>query len=107
MWAAEVGSGVKLAGATVDFVDSGVDTAPIIIQGGVRVLDSDGPDELAARILTVEHKILPQAVSWLSQGRLEVSGRKVTLKEQAAPWPSPNLIWPPLESEGGKILKFS
>jgi phosphoribosylglycinamide formyltransferase-1 len=107
VWATEVESGVKLAGATVHFVDRGVDTGPIIIQGAVPVLDSDDSDQLAARILTIEHKILPQAVRWLAQGRLEVSGRKVTLKEFAVPQNTEALIWPTLDPESGKILKFS
>jgi phosphoribosylglycinamide formyltransferase-1 len=107
VWAAEVESGIKLAGATVHFVDSGVDTGPIIIQGAVPVLDTDEPDDLAARILHIEHRILPQAVRWLAQGRLEVSGRKVTLKDQVVPRPLEALVWPPLEPETGKILKFS
>lgn len=107
VWAAEVGSGIKLAGATVHFVDGGVDTGPIIIQGAVPVLDTDDPDELARRILVIEHKILPQAVRWLAQGRLEVSGRKVILKGQAVPRQLEALVWPPLEPEAGKILKFS
>jgi phosphoribosylglycinamide formyltransferase-1 len=107
VWPAEVESGIKLAGATVHFVDKGVDTGPIIIQGAVPVLDSDDPDELAARILKIEHRILPQAVRWLAQERLAVSGRKVTLKDQALPRSLEALIWPPLESETGKILKFT
>ncbi|MDR3135339.1 MAG: phosphoribosylglycinamide formyltransferase [Deltaproteobacteria bacterium] len=107
VWAAQVESGVKLAGATVHFVDQGVDTGPIIIQAAVPVLDADDPDELASRILSLEHKILPQAVRWMAQGRLEISGRKVTLKDQSAPNGLDSLVWPPLEPELGKVLKFS
>jgi phosphoribosylglycinamide formyltransferase-1 len=106
VWAAEIEAGIKLAGATVHFVDQGVDSGPIIIQGAVPVLDGDDPDELAGRILNVEHRILPQAVRWLAQGRLEVSGRKVILKDtQSASLPEP-LIWPAPDPEPGRVYKF-
>jgi phosphoribosylglycinamide formyltransferase-1 len=100
VWQTEVDYGVKLAGATVHFVDLGVDSGPIIIQGAVPVLDSDGPDELANRILEVEHKIFPQAVAWLTAGRVEFVGRKVVIKD-SSPLDSKieqRLIWPPLEN---------
>src|SRR5262245_14439373 len=47
--------GVKVAGATVHFVDEGVDTGPIVLQSAVPVLDEDTEDTLAARILVEEH----------------------------------------------------
>ena len=95
VWSKEVDYGVKLAGATVHFVDEGVDTGPVIIQAAVPVLDDDGPDELAARILKVEHRILPQAVRWLADGRVEVEGRRVRIKGvQDGPR---ELFWPPLD----------
>jgi phosphoribosylglycinamide formyltransferase-1 len=53
------------SGATVHFVDEGVDTGDIIIQESVPVLDTDTPDTLAARVLEVEHKILPMAIKQL------------------------------------------
>jgi phosphoribosylglycinamide formyltransferase-1 len=98
VWPKEIDHGVKLAGATVHFVDEGIDSGPIIIQGAVPVLDSDGPDELSARILTVEHRILPQAVKWFSEGRIELQGRKVTLKGlEPEKLRLGALVWPPLE----------
>ncbi|MDR2142730.1 MAG: phosphoribosylglycinamide formyltransferase [Deltaproteobacteria bacterium] len=98
VWPQEVASGIKLAGATVHFVEQGVDSGPIIIQGAVPVLDDDGPDELAERILRVEHQILPQALAWLASGRLSIENGRVRLEktdslESAA---AQTLIWPPL-----------
>ncbi|MDR1109111.1 MAG: phosphoribosylglycinamide formyltransferase [Deltaproteobacteria bacterium] len=107
VWADEIRYGVRLSGATVHFVDEGVDTGPIIVQGAVPVLEGDGPDELAGRIRAVEHLILPQAVRWLAEGRLEVSGREVRLAGQGPAGRPGALIWPPLDHEGGKVLKFS
>ncbi len=106
VWGTQLDYGVKLAGATVHFVDNGCDTGPIIIQGAVPVLDDDSPASLSARILTVEHKILPQAVRWLAERRLTINGHRVTLTQgsgqnaSAASFSAPpqSLIWPPLNS---------
>ena len=72
--------GVKFSGCTVHFADEGVDTGPVIIQAVVPVLDADTADTLAARILKEEHRIYPQAIQLYAEGRIQVSGRKVTLK---------------------------
>ena len=72
--------GVKFSGCTVHFADEGVDTGPVIIQAVVPVLDADTADTLAARILKEEHRIYPQAIQFYAEGRIQVSGRKVTLK---------------------------
>jgi phosphoribosylglycinamide formyltransferase 1 len=55
-------SGDELSGATVHFVDENYDRGPILIQRTVPVLNDDTPELLAARVLEVEHKILPIAV---------------------------------------------
>ncbi len=58
-WAA----GRKVAGATVHFVDQGVDTGPVLLQGSLEVRGDEGPEGLAQRILDeVEHVIYPRAV---------------------------------------------
>ena len=72
--------GVKVAGATVHFVDEGVDTGPIIIQRAVPVHEDDTPDTLAERILKVEHQIYPIAIQLFAEGRLEIQGRRVIIK---------------------------
>ncbi len=54
--------GCRIHGATVHFVRSEMDAGPIIMQGAVPVLDGDSEATLAARVLTVEHKIYPQAL---------------------------------------------
>lgn len=73
--------GVKITGATVHFVDEGMDTGPIIAQEAVIVEEGDTPDTLQKRVLEVEHRLLPQAVKDLCRGRLRVEGRKVWLNE--------------------------
>lgn len=74
--------GVKFSGCTVHFVDEGVDTGPIIIQAAVPVLDDDTEESLSARILKEEHRIYPEAIRLLAEGRLVVEGRRVKLLPQ-------------------------
>lgn len=76
-----VSYGVKLSGATVHFVDENADTGPIIIQEPVAVDFEDTADSLQKKILKTEHKILPLAVKYFCERRLEVVGRKVKIKE--------------------------
>ena len=58
---AVIAGGETESGATVHFVDEGVDTGKILIQEKVPVLPDDTPDTLSARVLEVEHRILPLA----------------------------------------------
>jgi len=71
-------AGVKISGATVHFVIPETDAGPIIAQGEVPVLAGDTPDTLAARVLTVEHRIYPLALKLVVQGRVQmVDGRSI------------------------------
>lgn len=72
--------GVKYSGCTVHFVDEGVDSGPIIMQAVVPVLDDDTVESLAERILQEEHRIYPEVVKLMAQGRVEIQGRKVFIK---------------------------
>ncbi len=69
--------GVKWSGATVHFVDIGVDSGPIILQAVVPVLDDDTPGTLTARILKEEHRIYPEALQLIAAGKIRISGRRV------------------------------
>ena len=72
--------GVKVAGATVHFVDEGVDTGPIVLQSAVPVLEGDTEASLEARILVEEHRLYPEAIRLYAEGRLEVAGRRVSIR---------------------------
>jgi len=89
--------GVRFSGATVHFVDSGVDNGPIIIQAVVPVYTDDSEERLKDRILRLEHKIYPKAISLFAQGRLSKIGRKVFIKDLVED-DSQCLINPPLEA---------
>jgi len=73
--------GVRFSGCTVHFVAAEVDMGPIILQAVVPVLQDDIEDTLAARILVEEHKIYPEAVKLYFDGRIEVRGRRVFIRE--------------------------
>ena len=73
--------GVKVSGCTIHFVDEGMDSGPIILQDIVPVLDDDTEDTLAARVLVKEHILYPKAIELYINGRLEMDGRHVKLKQ--------------------------
>ncbi len=79
--AAVVEAGVKLTGATVHFVDETADTGPIIMQEAVPVHSGDTPEAVAARVLELEHVMLPKAVALMAEGRLVVEDGKVNILE--------------------------
>ena len=69
--------GAKISGATTHFVDEQVDHGGVILQDSVPVLEGDTPETLAARVLTVEHRILPESVRLYCAGKLRVDGSHV------------------------------
>jgi phosphoribosylglycinamide formyltransferase-1 len=71
--------GARVAGCTVHLVTAGVDAGPIVAQGACPVQPGDTADTLAARILRLEHTLLPQVVGWAAQGRLRVEAGRVVL----------------------------
>ena len=75
--------GVRVAGATVHFVDEGVDTGPIVLQSAVIVHPEDTEETLSARILVEEHRIYPEAIRLFADGRHRVEGRRVRIEERA------------------------
>lgn len=88
-WAQALAYGVKLAGCTVHLVDAGTDSGPILVQRAVPVLDDDTPESLHARIQEQEHQAYPEALRWIAEDRLVLTGRRVTLRPPQAPAPPP------------------
>ena len=74
--------GVRIHGCSVHYVTADVDIGPIIAQGAVPVLPDDDEATLAARVLAVEHRLLPAAVAWHCAGRLTIEGQRVRLKDE-------------------------
>ncbi len=65
-------AGAKQHGATVHFVVPEMDSGPIIAQEAVPVLPDDTEASLAARVLAVEHRIYPQALRMVAEGRVRI-----------------------------------
>jgi phosphoribosylglycinamide formyltransferase-1 len=74
--------GVRVAGCTVHFVDEELDHGPIVVQKAIPVLDGDDEHSLAARILEQEHQAYSEAINLVLEGRFEVVGRKLKLKQR-------------------------
>lgn len=71
--------GVKVSGATVHLVDSGVDTGPILAQEAVVVEPGDDADSLHERIKVVERRLLVDVLARLAREGCTVNGRKVSI----------------------------
>lgn len=73
--------GVKVTGATVHFVNEGMDEGPIIAQKAVEVLDGDTPEVLQRRVMEqAEWILLPKAIDDFANGRIMVADNKVVRK---------------------------
>ena len=70
-------AGCRVAGCTIHFVTPELDCGPIISQGVVPIFDNDTADDIAARVLKVEHQLFPQAVADFAAGRLKIEGNRV------------------------------
>ncbi len=69
--------GAKVSGATVHIVDEGYDQGPIVLQQAIEVAEDETPESLAAKILTIEHQLYPEAVRLFAENQITVEGRKV------------------------------
>ena len=65
--------GVKFSGCTVHFVDSGVDSGPIILQTAVPVYDNDDEKSLSKRILEQEHYLYPKAINMIKENQIKIN----------------------------------
>lgn len=68
--------GVKVTGATVHFVSSEVDGGPIILQEACNIDDLDNAKDIQARVLEIEHRILPKAVALFCDGKIIVENER-------------------------------
>ena len=74
--------GVKITGATVHFVDEGMDTGPIIMQKTVKVHEDDTPETLQKRVMEeAEWVILPWCINLIAAGSVKVENGKVIVTE--------------------------
>jgi formyltetrahydrofolate-dependent phosphoribosylglycinamide formyltransferase len=73
-------SGVKVSGATVHLVNNEYDLGPIVLQRSVSIEDLNKPEDIAARVLKIEHQIYPEAVKLLVENKLIVNRKRVRIK---------------------------
>ena len=79
---AVIASGKLVSGATVHVVDEDYDTGPIVAQKPVPVHPDDSPEDLAARILSVEHQLYTSVVKAFAEGRVEINDNRVTIHSE-------------------------
>jgi phosphoribosylglycinamide formyltransferase-1 len=72
--------GVKVSGATVHLVDEELDHGPILLQRAVPVLEGDDEETLSVRILEEEHRLYPEAIELLLDGRVRIEGRRARIE---------------------------
>ena len=75
-------AGVKWSGATVHFVSDVVDGGAILLQDVVPVSEEDGPEEIARKVLELEHRILPAAVRACLEDRVIWQGERAFIREE-------------------------
>jgi phosphoribosylglycinamide formyltransferase-1 len=90
-----VEAGVRWTGATVHFVDAGMDTGPIVLQAPLAVRGEDTAGSLAERLLPVEHRLYVEAIRLFLSGAVHRDGRRVAIRPGAAS------EWVALDAERG------
>lgn len=80
---AALARGVKVTGATVHFVNEGMDEGPIIMQKTVKVCDGDTPESLQKRVMEeAEWVLLPWCINLIAEGQIRVENGRVTIVEE-------------------------
>lgn len=76
-------AGVRVTGATVHYVDAGMDTGPIVLQAPLRVRAEDTEGSLSERLLLLEHRLYVEAIRLFAHGAVRREGRRVTIEPGA------------------------
>ena len=84
-WKQALEYGVRVTGCTVHYLDSGVDSGPIIAQQAVVAREDDTPESLLERIHAAEHKLYPACIGAIARGEISVKGRQVRWKGPTPP----------------------
>ena len=75
----------RIAGCTTHLVTTELDSGPILAQAVVPILADDTADTLAARVLKQEHRIYPQTLRLLAEGRIRIVDGRAVIDDQAPP----------------------
>ena len=79
VYARAIEAGCKISGCTVHFVRAAMDEGPIVAQEAVPILEGDTPETLAARILEAEHRIYPEALRLVAEGRVRIVDERTVI----------------------------
>lgn len=77
-------AGVRVTGATIHFVDAGMDTGPILLQAALPVEADDTEESLSTRLLALEHRLYVDAIRLVAAGSVHREGRRVTIEPAAS-----------------------
>ena len=72
-------SSAKVSGATVHFVDEKFDNGMIIAQESVDIIGLESPEQIAAKVLDVEHRLLPSVIKKIVLGKIHIEGSQVVV----------------------------
>lgn len=78
-------SGVRVTGATIHFVDAGMDTGPILLQAPLYVRSEDTEESLSERLLPLEHRLYAEAIRLYASGAVRREGRRIIIQPGAVP----------------------
>ncbi len=78
-------AGVRVTGVTVHFVDSGIDTGPILLQAPLEILPGDTEQTLSERLLPLEHRLYVEAIRMIQSGAVHREGGTVRIDPGPAP----------------------
>ena len=73
-------SSAKVSGATVHMVDKTYDTGKIVAQKCIDISDVKNPEEIANRVLKIEHMILPEVVKAFAENRVEIESDRIVIR---------------------------
>jgi len=82
-------AGVRITGATVHYVDSGMDTGPILLQAALDVCPEDSEESLSERLLPLEHRLYVDAIRLIQSGAVHREGRTVHIDPTTLESPAP------------------
>ncbi len=73
-------SSAKVSGATVHFVNAVYDEGKIIAQKCVDISDVTEPEEIAERVLKIEHQLLPEVIQLFAEGKIKIVNQRVVIE---------------------------
>jgi formyltetrahydrofolate-dependent phosphoribosylglycinamide formyltransferase len=74
-------SSAKISGATIHMVDKTYDTGRIIAQKCVDISDVKSPEEIAERVLEIEHKLLPEVIKSFALNKIKFSENRIVMEK--------------------------